>query len=294
MTDVWKLLPYFSWRGERYPLATRSVTFAHEEVAHKFQFQDDALIEQLGAGSFTFSYMIPMREDIAKGPYKNLFAVGLSKLLKDFRDRTPGLLVDPVYGEFRCVPKLYTDDSDPNKRDGTDIRVEFTYAPEQQSTETTTTGPNIGSIVADSGQLEVQLQQVDWEQQEPPDGMTDILSGINGIMRRGLNVVDKLSYSLDDLSFRLQKIEDTIDAVENPQNWRLRQSVRATREATHRLKEQLTENPLIKIKKLTTRYTMTVSSVASNVGMTVEALLALNPGLAISPKVPKGTVINTG
>src|SRR5262245_39843475 len=118
MTDVLRLLPPFEWRGVRYPVATRSVSFQHEQAQHRIQYKDGEFIEQTGARNYTFNYTIPMREDIARGPYKNLFSSGLIPLLIDCRNREPGQLVDPVYGEFRCVPTSYNDDIDVGKRDG--------------------------------------------------------------------------------------------------------------------------------------------------------------------------------
>lgn len=291
MTDVLRLLPWFQWRGIQYPLASRSVTFAHEAVETRVQYQDNTFVEQLGAGSFVLTYTIPMREDIAKGPYKNLFTVGLPQLLKDFRDRTPGTLLDPVYGELRCVPCTWTDDIDVNKRDGTDLRLEWKYSPEYTTDDAAFQPPAIGELVTDSGQLDQELTKIDWEQEESPEGTTDIFSAINGFGRQVLGVADRINAKINDAAYKLEKIETTLDKLQNPQNWGFRQTARRLRDATKRLGNQLAEDPTIKIKKTTLTAAKTVSGCAQEFGMSVSDLLKMNPSIAKKPIVPSGTTV---
>ncbi len=293
MTDVLRLLPPFEWRGTRYPVLSRSVSFAHEGASHKIQYKDGEFIEQLGAKNFTFNYTIPMREDIARGPYKNLFSSGLIPLLIDVRNREPGILHDPVYGEFRCVPMSYTDDTDVNKRDGTDIRVEFTYSPEFGKDDPAFNQNILGisGLVSDAGQLDEVVQAADWRQEPSPEKMTDILSAINGAGQRGLATVTQISAGIEDLVFKLEKIEETADKAENPQNWQIRNSVRKARDAAIRLNDRTTEDPTKKIQKIVQRTKTTVTSIALDLGVTVSELLRHNPILARSPIVMPGTII---
>jgi hypothetical protein len=129
VTDIFPLLQLFSWRGNEYPLLARSVSFAHEGAPSRIQYRDNEFVEQLGAHSLTFGYTIPTREDIAKGPYRALFREGYYNLFRDMRNREPGELVDPFLGVFQCVPVRFEDDTDINKRDGTDVRLEFMHSP---------------------------------------------------------------------------------------------------------------------------------------------------------------------
>jgi len=291
MTDVFRLLPPFQWRGRKYPVTARSVSFAHDGADHKLQYRDDEIVEQLGAQGLTFSYTVPMREGIARGPYKSLFNEGLPVLFRDVRNRSADALIDPVYGEFRCVPKSFNDDSDVNKRDGTDIRLEFKLSPElgNADPELAQTITGIQGLVSDAGALDEEVKAADWAQEPSPEGMTDVLSAINGIGQQGLAQVDKLSAALDDLAFKCEKIEKTADRAENPQNWPLRNSARRDREAALRLKRRLAEDPARKIVRVTRRTATTVSSLAAELGMSVVDLIKLNPALARSPIVRPGT-----
>lgn len=294
MTDVFRLLPPLQWRGRRYPVIARSITFQHENAKTRIQYRDGEFVDMTGARGFMFSYTIPMREDVAHGPYKNLFVEGLPVLLRDIRDRTPGELIDPVLGPFRCVPELFNEDSDVNRRDGDDVRVEFTHAPEfaQPDPGVKDNLQSLQGLVADAGKLDAELTITrDWRQEPSPEAMTDILSAINTVGVRGLRQVDKVSSYLNDIAFRLEKIEDTADRAENPQNWGLRNDVRRLRDAVLQLNKRATEPPTRKFRRITRNYAATISSVAAELDMTVAELLRLNPGIAKLPMIPAGAVI---
>lgn len=294
MTDVLRLLPPFEWRGRRYPIVSRTVTFQHENALTRIQYRDGEFVDMTGAKGFTFSYGIPMREDIAKGPYKNLFVEGLPVLLRDCRNRTPDFLVDPIYGSFRCVPAAFTEEAEPNKRDGVDVRIEFQHAPQfaQPDPGVKDNLQSLNGLVADAGKLDQELvSKRDWRQEPSPEALTDILSAINTVGQKGLRQVDKITGYLSDMSFRLEKIEDTADRAENPQNWQLRNEVRRMRDAIVTLNKRATEPPTRKFRRITRNYAATISAVAAEFDMTVAELLQLNPGIARLPMIPAGTVI---
>lgn len=294
MTDVYRLLPPFQWRGRRYPLLTRSVSFQHENALTRIQYRDGEFVDMTGAKGFTFSYTIPMREDIAKGPYKNLFVEGLPVLLRDFRNRTPDELIDPVYGSFRCVPSSFSEDSEPNRRDGVDVRVEFQHAPEfaQPDPAIKDNLQSLNGLVADAGKMDGELtSKRDWRQEPSPEALTDILSAINTVGVKGLRQVDRVTGYMNDLSLKLAKIEDTADRAENPQNWQLRNEARRLRDAILTLNKRAAEPPTRKFRRITRNYATTVSAVAAELDMTVAELLSLNPGIVRLPSIPAGTVI---
>ncbi len=287
MTDVLKLLPPFEWRGRKYPVVARTVSFAHESVQHKLQYRDGEIVEQTGARNPTFSYSIPMREDIARGPYKHLFTEGLPVLFRDMRLRESGPLVDQVYGPFVCVPTSFTDDADPNKRDGVDVKVEFILAPEvgeDQQLQPST----IQDVAGEANALDADLKEADWHQEEPPEGTTDIFSAINGLAFQGIRARDKISGLFNDVAFRLEKIETTVDRVTDPRNWTIRQDARRLRDAVTRI-ASFSEDPAQQRVRVVVPQNMPIAAAAALAKLTVEQLLALNPQLATSPTVPAGT-----
>lgn len=290
MTDSLAILPPFSWRGRQYPVIARNVGFAHESVLHKFQFRDNEAVEQTGAHNLTFSYTLPMRQDIAKGPYRNLFSEGLPQLLIDCRNREAGELIDPIYGTFICTPTSYSDDSDVNKRDGTDIRVEFVHADpsEDESIET----PTLQDLATEAGALEQELTLIDWEQEPSPEGMTDPLSAVAGLFGQIDRAGNRIVAAAHDFSYRAEKVEQSIDRLENPEHWHARAAVRRQRLAANDIATRAA-NPNQQIATVTLRYARGISAVAAEVGMSVADLLRLNPILARTPLVPAGTVVRT-
>lgn len=293
MTNVFPLLKPMSWRGTEYPVIERNVSFLHENVDHKIQYRSNDFPEPIGPHSFLFKYTIPMREGIARGKYVNLFNEGLQILVGDMRSKDPGDLYDPFYGEYRCIPVSFSETSDVNKRDGTDVSVEFLHSPRigDSDPELPVAITGIVGLVTEAGMLDDELAKQDWNQEPSPEGVTDILSAISGFGRSGLRQIDKVASQLDALSFKMQKIEETADASENPQNWRIRDSARQLQMDIHTAKNRVTEDPSAKVVRLTQRTATTVSSLAASVGMTVADLLAINPSLARSPIVPAGVKV---
>lgn len=292
MTDVLKLLPPPSWRGIQYPCAERKVSFRHEGAIHTIQYRDGDFVEMLGAHGLTFAYTFPMRESIAKGPYKKLFDVGLPQLFRDALNREAGELFDPIYGSFRCVPQLFDDTTDVMKRCGTDVRVEFLYSPELSDEDPALRDlSGVAGIASEAGKLDEEVAKANWAQEERPEPTQDVLLAADGVINQGLAQIDKFSAALDDFAFKLEKIENTCDRAENPQNWSIRDSARRNREAAIRTKRRLSENPATKLRQFVTRGAKLVSVLAKDVGMTAEELLRLNPGLARQPYVPAGQVV---
>lgn len=294
MVDVLKPLKPMSWRGIEYPVTERNVSFLHENVDHKIQYRSNDFPEPIGPHSFLFKYTIPMREGIAVGKYYNLFNEGLQILVSDMRNKDPGDLHDQIYGDYRCIPVSFSETTDVNKRDGTDVSVEFLHSPRIGDTdpELPITITGVVGLVGDAGMLDSDLVKQDWNQEPSPIGMTSLLNQINGFGRQGLRQIDKLASKADEITLQLQKIEDTADTAENPQNWRIRDSARQLHLQVLIAKERLSEQPGEKIKKITVRAATTVSTMAADSGMTVAELVAANPFLARSPRISAGTKIN--
>jgi hypothetical protein len=291
MTDVFPLLERFKWRGQEYPLLARSVSFAHEGAPSRIQYRDNEFIEQLGAHSLTFSYTIPAREDIAKGPYRALFREGYYRLFRDMRNRDPGELVDPFLGTFQCVPTRFDDEPDVNKRDGTDLRLEFTHSPDQSGQEYEP-APALGGLATDAGALDAELQKVDWEQEPSPEPTVDPIDAITGVGAQVENNVGKVSAALDDFAYKCEKVEQQIDRLDNGSAaWPLQRALRRNRYNAKQAKKRLGTDPTKKVITVTNSYGRPFSVVANEAQMDLMAFIELNPALLALPFVPAGALI---
>jgi hypothetical protein len=291
MTDALSRLPHFSWRGIAVPITgVRTASFAHENVQHKFVYRDGQLIETTGAQNWTFSYTFPMRQDIAKGPYRNLYAETLPKLIAACRDRSVGELMDPELGFFRAVPTSLTSELDVMRRDGTDLRVEFVHSPDVESVDYEFVDDLYSGASGDAGLLDEQIELVDWEQEDSPEPTADLFASIDGIGRQLEFAQNKLAANFDNIAYKLERIEGTVDRLENPNVWPLKRSSRRLRSAVIRAKQQGAD-PLRKVVTVTQRHAKALSEVASENEMELGELLRLNPSLAKTPMVPAEALV---
>ncbi len=291
MTDVFRLLEHFSWRGNIYPVTNREVSFTHEGVRHKLQYRDGEVIEQTGAQALTFSYAIPMREDITRGPYSQLFSQGLPVLFADILNRTVDVLIDPVYGQFNCFPTSYRDNAEANKRDGVDLQVEFVRTLTVEELDTVPPVTSLSNLGAQATRLDDDLKlATGFEQFVSEQGQTDFLSAISGAASQISANENKISASLTNASSKLQKLDRALTKLENPDNARIQNSIANLRDSANSL-AQHGNNPGQRIKTLTLAYKQTLQAVASQVGMSLVDFVKLNPSLVRNPLVPKGSKI---
>jgi len=292
MPDLLKLLPNLTWRGIEYPVTSRDVTFSHEGARHKIQYREGEAIEQLGAQAITLSYGIPMREDLTlKGNFSQLFSKGLPILFRDFRDRSPSTLIDPVYGEFNCIPTSFRDTTDANKRDGTDLQVEFTVTLTNDELDQAPEVTSLSGVIAEVRGVDADLTlHHDFQQFVASQGTTDFLSAIAGAASQISRQGEKVSAGLTDLASKMDKLDRAVTKAENPQLWGLQQSARTVRDRAIKLAKHGSD-PTQSIKNLTLNTSKTLAAVAAESGMLLVDLLKLNPFLAKNPMVPKGAQI---
>jgi hypothetical protein len=291
VSDVHKLLPPFEWRGYRYPITSRNVSFTHDGVRHTVQYRDNGFTEQLGAQPLTFSYTLPMREDIAVGQYKNLFTVGYAVLFESMRDRIRGVLVDPVLpGEWLCVPASFNDDMDLQKRDGTDVRVEFTYSPDDDADDIALP-LSLEGLISEAGALDAEVARQDWGQEPSPEPSIDPLDLPGSVVGQAEANVGKVAAWGEDTAYKLEKIEQAVDRSENPDFLPLKQAARRNRIAAKDIAKRA-QDPSKRVVAIVNNYARGLSVLAAEHQMTVAELIQLNPNLSRSMFVPAGISVN--
>lgn len=307
MVDILKTLPPFQWRGIKYPLTSRSVSFRQQRVEHPLERRNQELVEQTGARNYVFSYTIPMREELFRGPYSNLFTDGLQTLLSDCRDRVPGELIDPIYGTFRVVPSTYNDETDVQRRDGTDIRIEFVQSPEDDDSDLDDP-PTIQAVEKERDNLLADV--VEFEESDPelaealppvtldqesqdPRGLfrtaRDIIAFPNGVFQQVMGQANFQVTRVLAIAERAKELEQTVQTVATPEAWLTQQTLRRIRDLSNRTVEN--QGQLKPVKFRTTVGAHSVTSLAAEYGVTVDQLLDSNPRLSSVSTVPSGTNI---
>jgi hypothetical protein len=290
MTDALSELRLFEWRDQQYPVLSRSVSFAHENAAHRLQYRNDDIIEQLGPHSLTFRYTLCMRQGVASGPYKDLFKTGYPTLFAAMRDRERGVMVDPVLGEFVCVPTSWSDELDVALRDGTNVQIELTHAPDIDDVEDLRV-VTLEALGSEAGALDEELKRVDWEQEPSPEPTMDALNAISGAGAQLEAQGGKATAALEDFAYKCEKVDQQIDRLQNPDVWPLKRAVRRNRASSVELAKRA-KDPTKEIVTTTINHAKALSVVAQELGLTVQQLIAQNPMLARSPFAPAGAAIN--
>lgn len=288
MSDVLKNLPKFRWRGITVPLISCKGSFEQDDVIHKFEFRDKELLESQGVKNWRFTYTIPFREEITKAPYKALFSSVLPDFILACRDRSPGPLYDPILGSFRAKVANFSLDTDVHKRDGSDVTVDFIEAPEIGEIDDFVAVHDVTDKV-DSRSIDDQVSKVDWKQVEPPPATTDALDALDGFLRQVQASGNRFAAALDSYTFKLSKVEESLDELRDPTTWQLRLAVRRAR--CDALVQALTGIPggsKSRIGVVTTNGGP-VAVVAQSVKMTTQGFLALNQELSRMPLIPQGT-----
>jgi hypothetical protein len=300
MTDMLKQLQRASWRQIEFPvMGTRDFGFQHAQTEHKFLFRDFDLIESLGRKNPTYKYVIPFREDIAKGPWANLFTLVYPQFLAACQDGTRGELVDPAHGALpaKCVSlrEILTVD----RRDGVDVEAEFVHAPAESDSDR---GMAKGIHTLEgargmAGTFDREIKKLtdkdalgrDIRQLAPPKptiSPLDAISAVTSQVEVGLN---KITASLADASFRVEKSTASIERLKDPTNQPALQQAARLRNALISLEETTDPTGVRPLGRISVATDKTISAVAAKLGMSIQELVRLNPFLARTPLVRAGT-----
>lgn len=303
MTDILAQLTPAAWREIQFPVAHREYGFRQAQAAHRYIFQDNQLIEALGAESPTYRYTVPFREDIAKGPWKNLFTSVYPDFLDAARDRTNGVLDDPVHGSVQCRCVSLRELVDVQRRDGVDIEVEFIYSPDLNDIAgdlgtqiRTLQGAENAAGAFDAavyGLDDATLAKLDALNGGSPQPTLDPFAFIQSIGDQVDAAQNKIAAKMHDVAFRCDKTSASIDRLKNPKIQPLRRAALRLEGAALRLADTASTPPTpTQVYKNVRDVSLIV--LAGTLGTTVEILLKLNGNLRASMRgmlVPAGVLV---
>ena len=277
MTDIFKDLPRLKWRNIEMPVAERRVSFEQELARHKYAYRDNELVESLGCHNWRFEYTIPFREDIDKGPYRNLYVETFSTFLQACRDRSEGVLDDPVLGLYKARVESLSIQTDINRRDGEDVQVVFVHSPALDEagdlSETTASRLPGRQIVEELG--------------------VDIFDQIARIGTKVSVYANRIDATLAAYESKIDKVIDKFIALNelknNPQNMPIIRSALRAKDAVERARFLSVTSGETIVSRVIDRDT-TVNLLASGLGMTLSDFLLLNANLP-TPLVPSGATV---
>jgi hypothetical protein len=310
--DIFRSFQECSWRDIAFPVVgDRQFGFQHEHEEHRFIFKDVQLIESLGRRNPTWSYEIPFREGVARGRWKNLFTEVYPKFLAACYDRTAGTLVDYVHGPKRVkCTQLRESLSRQSGADGVSVTAEFVLAPLDSETDLGQGVENLqGAQEAassldrnlDSGNLSPETRaQLAELNRDPGRGKTNIFDVPHLVGSAVLRDRQRITAQMQDVTFRLNRTVDTLDAAADPSLAQERQAARSLALAAFRFADDPRARAVSVIgggrkpnNIRTVESDTTVSALAAKYSVPMSAFLILNPSLASSPRVKRGTKIRT-
>ena len=294
MTDVFKNLPLLTWRGIEVPVLERNVSFEQEIARHKYVYRDNEYLESLGRHNWRFEYTIPFREDITKGPYKNLYVATFSTFLQACRDRSEGELQDPVLGTYTVRCESVSVRTDVNRRDGEDLQVAFVESPSVDDIEATgATASGLPGAKQQARNLGDQLSRIPAEAVEEFKQGIDVLDQITGIGARALAYVDQIDAAFAKYEAKIDKLvgvlEDAGELISSPENMPLIRSALRLKDTVQRAQFKSATMGKTIVSEVTTSDS-TVTSLANYYKMTVADFLLINTKLPM-PLVPAGTLV---
>lgn len=299
--DLLKDLIGASWREIAFPVTDkRDFGFQQADAKHRFIFRDQQLIESLGRENPTYRYVIPFREGIAKGPWRNLFTVVYPQFKSACLDRTKGILEDPIDGAVQCKCVSFSETLDVNKKDGVDVAVEFIAAPDQ----TDVAGPVASNLAllptatAQAGFFDQQFAQLDQATKDriaslndgPPPVLLDPFDEVNSITNQLDANKNKIDANLSNAAFRAQRTSDSIDKVKNPKLATTARRAREVQAAATNLQNSVT-GPAHPYETVTTTIDIGIAALAGAYKMPLRDFLNLNASLRGLIMVPRGTVV---
>lgn len=281
--------------GLMLPTLRRRAGLAGEQARHKFQFRSGELVEPLGSRNILFEYTIPFRQNIAKGPYRDLFVKGLPRFVAIVRKAMsqPVSLFDPVQGYFEVTCVSFSEATDNNKRDGTDVEVQFLHSPNGFDDDPGNPLASLDAASAEAGALDRETGVILRSRQVAPgEPLIDPLSALSGLLSQLETRANQAQAAVADFASRINEVEDSIAALEDPGLQPTVRSLRNLRAGAEVMKDRIT-NPVGIARRYTTAAAMTVGELASFLGVDPNVLMSSNPALAESaPMVSVGTSVS--
>jgi prophage DNA circulation protein len=292
MTDLLVQLQRASWRQIEFPvMGTRDFGFQHEQAEHRYIFKDVQLIESLGRKNQTYKYVIPFREDIALGPWANLFTSVYPDFLDACQNRERGVLVDPAHGALPAKCVSFREILTVDRRDGVDVEVEFIHSPTEDDVvqDRGTVIRTLEGARGMAGAFDREIAKIPFTQEASPRptiSPLDAISAVTSQVEVGLN---KVSASFADAAFRVEKATASIERLKDPTNQPALQQAARLRNALISLEETTDPTCVRPLGRISVATDKTISAVAAKLGMTIQELVRLNPFLARTPLVRAGT-----
>ena len=294
MTDILRQLQRASWRQIEFPvMGTRDFGFQHDQAQHRYLFINAQLIESLGRKNPTYKFVIPFREDIAVGPWKNLYTVVYPDFLDACLDSSRGVLVDPAHGALPAKCVSLREMMSVDKRDGVDVEAEFIRSPAEGDLleDPGATIRTLEGARGMAGAFDRDIAKIPFKQKAPPKPTISPLDAVSAVANQVEVAVNKVTASIADAAFRVEKASASLDSLKDATVQPAIQQAARLRAALLALEDRTDPTGVRPLRKISNRSDTTISALSRKLGMSIQDLVRLNPWLARTPLVKAGADI---
>lgn len=289
-----RLLPA-AWRGIEFQCGPWSFGFDQGHAEHLYPDRDAGFVESTGRNLARYTFTAYFRNGIA-GEKDLLFPTRWQKFVGACADRTSGTLNQPALGNLKVKCVSCNTTFDPNRRDGVDVEVVFveTTDAEDELAKLLASASPLAVALSAAGDLDAECADINPAPEYPealsPSAFETMkgLSGMVDMFKRGIGNVgsafDSTLGALDDFSRTLSSNTD------DPNVARAIRSLNRAFDAVLQASQVVTSKGK-EITQATVQADSTLDAVASFFGMSVDDLTRLNPRLAVSSTVPRGTKV---
>ena len=300
--DLFGQLIPASWRGVVFQTTAVSQNITHDLAQHKRPHRDGARVESTGRNPQTFAFRCVFFNTVAAAnaeanDSEAAFPTRYVKFLGAMADRSTAILSHPLFGDIKCKPVGVSTTLSANTRDGAYADAEWI--------EDTDTEEESGKILSKQSAIdEATVLAADLDSyvagnpiiRDPGDpfdvGMSleESMFAIKGVFDKVSLLSKRIGGKIDALKYRVDSIGESIASVKAPSLWPAKQT-------TKRMSAALS-NILVEARRREqslSRYVVpndsTVGGLAGRIRSTTSQLIALNPDLAKSTIVKRGTVV---
>lgn len=299
MAEPFDQLQAAKWRDVEFPVASMTISFAHDLAEHKYWGVDGARVEATGLNPLHFSFEIPMHQGIVPGKAEkwragSLYPTEYRKLLVAFAQKLDGTLIHPDFGAINCKAEKLDIRYDGGRRGGPTINASFIEtlpdddvrlaAPPLPTNEMEAAAKDLDASELDLRGLAPRLPAYD-------ETLTDLMRRITGVVDQFGLLAQRQGGQIDNMLYRVNTLSDSVDRLRSAQTWSITQNIERIRAAAYNLREQLLQDTRPITIFRVPGDTSLAGLAATLKGADIGDLVKLNPTIVATPVVEKGTKV---
>ena len=291
-----------TWRGVSFPVSHYTTEVRQDLVVQKFADRDGGHVESTGRHPIQMSATIPFIVGINAGPNESWKSVPLyptqwRAFFLACCDNTSGPLQHPELGLLTCkVERCHTVWS-AERRGGVDVDASWLESDDTGGdlTAALATPSPLAGLTASAAAIDADLAAMASTvtgmptPYTPPFSLSAMVSQITAIAGSVTALQQGIAGSVASVVYQAQRVQASLDAASNSLNWPLQLACSQTIESANNALAAAPAGPPVQV--YTTTADATIGALATAIPSDITSLLALNPALAASPVVPRGTQV---